>query len=70
MFCAIQSKDVMLKISFGLIKRFQPEIHVETVEKIAQRFNNVSIHVIMRQNKRKLLAKNSLTKVKYKSNMD
>lgn len=46
MFCAITSKDVMLKISFGLIKRFQrPELHL-TVEKIAQRFNQVTLNMV------------------------
>ena len=44
MFCSITSKDVLLRISLGSIKRYQKaESHVN-VEKIAHRFNQVRMN--------------------------
>ena len=41
MFCSITSKDVLLRISLGSIKRYQKAESQASVEKIAHRFNQV-----------------------------
>ena len=47
MFCAITSKDILLRISLGSIKRYQKaESHVN-VEKIAHRFNQVCLFFLL-----------------------